>query len=362
MCARKDNDTKSMQTALLKWYKRHRRDLPWRQTNDPYAIWISEIMLQQTQVATVIPYFERFLKHFPNVRALAAAPIGDVIKQWEGLGYYSRARNLHQTAKKIVSDFAGRVPEAVDDLLSLPGIGPYTAGAITSIAFGRDEPVLDGNVERVLCRVFRIRENPRDTAVRQRLWTIARSLVPRGKASLFNQALMDLGAMICVPRNPQCLICPLANLCQARLSDEQNELPLKPRRKATPHYDIAAGVIWKKNRILIDQRKAEGLLGGLWEFPGGKREPGETLEECVVREVREEVGVEVKVLGKIAAVDHAFSHFRITLHAFNCKFISGKPRPIGCAAVKWIHLEDVDRYPFPKANHKVFAVLRRRNA
>jgi A/G-specific adenine glycosylase len=348
----------SLPTALLKWYKRHKRDLPWRKSTNPFTVWISEIMLQQTQVATVIPYYLRFLKMFPNIKSLAKAPLEDVLKAWEGLGYYSRAGNLHRSAGRIVSRYNGKIPKTVEELIRLPGIGRYTAGAIASIAYGQNEPVLDGNVQRVYARVFRIRENLKETKIQQKLWSIAQQLLPVGHASEFNQALMDLGATVCIPRNPKCPICPVQTFCQARLHNEYNEIPIRIKRQPIPHYDIAAAVIWKGNKILIDQRKSQGLLGGLWEFPGGKKESGETLEECLIREISEEVGIKIKVIKKITAVNHAYSHFRITLHAFECKYLSGKPRPIDCVAVKWIKLGDLDQYPFPKANHKIFTVLR----
>lgn len=354
-----EKQVKRIQMALLRWYGRHRRDLPWRRTGDPYAIWISEIMLQQTQVATVIPYFERFLKRFPTVRALAAAPLDEVIKLWEGLGYYSRARFLHQAAGRIVGQFNGKIPQEPQELLKLPGIGRYTAGAIASIAYGLDEPVLDGNVQRVLCRVFRVRRNPKETRTQQALWRIARTLIPAGRASEFNQALMDLGATICVPRNPRCPVCPLRTLCQARQHDEQGEIPVKVRRRPLPHFDIAAGVIWKGRKILIDQRKPEGLLGGLWEFPGGKREPGESLEACLRREVYEELRIRITVRHPLIAVDHTFSHFKITLHTFACEYRSGRPKAVGCADFRWVMLDDLDTYPFPKANRRVIAYLKK---
>ncbi len=349
----------AIQEALLEWYRVHQRDLPWRRTKDPYAIWISEIMLQQTQVGTVVPYYHRFLEKFPDVRSLARADLETVLKLWEGLGYYSRARNIYTAARKVMTDFGGIIPSSVENLRKLPGIGRYTAGAIASIAFGLDEPVLDGNVERVLCRVFYIKENPKETRTHQRLWSLAQMLIPDGRASFFNQAMMDLGATICVPRNPRCPVCPLSKLCEAFRRDKQNTLPVRVKRKPVPHYQVAAGVIWKGGHILIDRRKPEGLLGGLWEFPGGKCEAGETLEGCLAREVREELGIRIKVGEKITAVDHAYTHFRITLHVFECLYLSGRPRAIGCAAWKWIRPGQLKEYPLPKANHKVIAVLSR---
>jgi len=345
------------QAAILKWFKPHQRDMPWRRTGDAYAIWVSEIMLQQTQVATVKPYYERFLKRFPNVHALADAPLADVLKLWEGLGYYSRARNLHKAAVKIVRESGGELPRTAAGLMSLPGIGRYTAGAIASIAFGLDEPVLAGNVARVLCRLCRIREDPKTNRARERLWGWARRLMPQGKAALFNQALMDLGATICVSRNPSCQRCPVRGYCEARRRNEQDQLPVKAKAKPTPHHDIAVGIIWKRDRILIDQRKSDGLLGGLWEFPGGKREPGEALETALRREVLEEVGIRIRVLRQIGRVKHAYSHFRITLYAFECRHVSGRPRALGCAAWRWVRLEELDQYAFPKANHKIMAML-----
>ena len=363
---------KAVQGALIPWFNRHRRDMPWRRTRDPYAIWVSEIMLQQTQVETVKPYFICFMKRFPTVQALARAPIAAVLKLWEGLGYYSRARNMHAAAKRIASDLGGKLPRTVPELLALPGIGRYTAGAIASIAFGQDEPVLDGNVTRVLCRVFRIRENPKEAPTQERLWSLARRVIPAGKAGLMNQAMMDLGATVCVPRNPRCPICPVGarnekpgflkkpGFCLARRHNEQNDIPLRVKRKPVPHYDIAAGIVWKGGRILIDQRRPEGLLGGLWEFPGGKRRAGESLKAAVVREVREELGVRAEVVRPLITVKHAYSHFRITLHAFECRYVSGRPRALGCAAWRWVHPSALARYAFPAANHKIIAALRKK--
>lgn len=349
----------AIQNALLGWFNRRRRDMPWRRTTDPYAIWVSEIMLQQTQVDTVKPYFQRFLKQFPTVNTLADARLDTVLKAWEGLGYYTRARNLHQAAKHVVADFAGWLPADPRELRRLPGIGPYTAGAIASIAFGRDEPVLDGNVTRVVCRVFRIRDNPTTSSVRNRLWSLARDLIPPGKASPFNQALMDLGSTLCAPRNPQCLRCPIQTHCQAFARSEQDALPNKPKRRPTPHYDVVAAVIVKRGWILIDQRPPDGLLGGLWEFPGGKVKPRETREHALVRELREELDIDIEIVRPLVTVRHAYSHFRITLHAFECNHLARRPRPIACAACKWIRRRQLSQYPFPKANHKIISALQR---
>lgn len=337
-----------------------KRDLPWRRdARDPYRVWISETLLQQTQVATVIPYYERFLARFPTVRALAAARLDDVLKAWEGAGYYARARNLHRAAQEIVARFDGKIPQTVGELLTLPGIGRYTAGAIASIAFDRDEPVLDGNVTRVLCRYFNIAEDPKSAPTQKKLWILAEELLPRGKAGQFNQAMMDLGATVCTPRNAACRACPLHRGCAARRLGLQARLPAKRKKKALPHHAVAVGIVWKRGKILIAQRFAKDLLGGLWEFPGGHQEKDESLARCVKREVHEELRIAVKVVKEFAVVDHAYSHFRITLHAFHCLWLRGRPRAIGCAQWKWVSPRELSRYAFPAANRRIIAELKR---
>lgn len=353
------NDTSALHEALIAWFAAHGEDLPWRRGRDPYAVWVSEIMLQQTQVATVIPYFERFMARFPTVSALAAAPLDDVLKLWEGLGYYSRARNLHRAAQIVVAGHGGQLPPDPAALRQLPGIGRYTAGAIASLAFGADTPILDGNVIRVLARLFDLTDDVSQSATQRRLWALAESLIPAGHAAAWNEGLMELGRRICTPASPQCAICPLAEHCLARTRGTQQERPVRRPRARTPHYDVTAAVTRRDDgRLLIAQRPLDGMLGGLWEFPGGKREPGESLRDCLRRELREELGIEVEVGEQIGTVRHAYTHFRITLYAFACRIIAGEPAALGCAGWAWVTLDELDRYAFPVTDQKIIAMLR----
>jgi len=342
----------AIRRALLRWFGREARDLPWRRTRDPYRIWLAEIMLQQTRVETVIPYYERFLEVFPTVRALAAAAQDEVLKQWEGLGYYGRARNLHKAARMIVAEFGGALPRTAEQWRQLPGVGPYTAGAIASIASGLAEPAVDGNVLRVLSRIFAIDDCIEDTAGREHITTIATGLLPPGRAGSFNQALMDLGARICVPRRPRCATCPVARWCDARRQGRQDELPVRRVRRATPHRAIVVAAIRRRGRYLIGRRPAEGLLGGLWEFPGGKIEPGETHAQALAREVREETGLTIRVGRRIAVVNHAYSHFSVTLYVYDCQALSGRTTARFHTKLKWVPRARLGRYAFPGANRR----------
>lgn len=353
----------ALHDALIAWFEAHKADLPWRNSRDPYAVWLSEIMLQQTQVATVIPYFERFLARFPTVHDLASAPLDDVLKLWEGLGYYTRARNLHRAAQVVVCDLKGSFPATVEELQTLPGIGRYTAAAIASFSFGQDVALLDGNVIRVFARVFDITGDIRQTATITRLWDLAEQLVPRGRAAAWNEALMELGRRVCTPKAPDCTTCPIAVLCTAYQNGVQHERPVRSRRPRTPHYDVTAAITRRADgRILIAQRPPDGMLGGLWEFPGGKREAGESLADCLRREIREELAIDIAVDQQIGTVKHAYSHFRITLYAFVCRHISGKPQAIGCADWAWVTLDNLDRYAFSATDQKIIAMLRGENA
>jgi A/G-specific adenine glycosylase len=339
---------------LLAWYARHARDLPWRGSGDPYAVWVSEIMLQQTRVETVIPYFERWMKRFPDLGSLAQATQQDVLAVWEGLGYYSRARNLHRAAQIVVQEMGGELPRDPQALGSLPGVGRYTAGAIASLAFGADAPALDGNIRRVLARVFNLAEPARSPAGERRLWELAAEHLPAGQAGDYNQALMDLGATICTPRLPDCLGCPVSRFCQSRALGVQEERPVMPQKPAVPHYTVTAAVIRRDGQILIAQRPLEGLLGGLWEFPGGKLQPGEELAVCLQREICEELGVHVGVQQPLGVYRHAYTHFRVTLHAFCCSLANGaQPQPLEAHDLRWVAPDELTDYPMGKIDRLI---------
>ncbi|MBN1935799.1 MAG: A/G-specific adenine glycosylase [Anaerolineae bacterium] len=352
-----------IQTRLLAWAETHLRSLPWRENRTPYRVWVSEIMLQQTQVQTAIPYFERWMARFPTVEALARADLDEALKLWEGLGYYARCRNLHRAARIVVEQYSGQVPADRETLLALPGIGLYTGGAILSLAFDRDAAVLDGNVRRVLARLFALNDDPQAAATRNRLWALAEALIPAGRAGLFNEALMDLGATLCAPRAPRCGLCPLREVCRGYATADPEAFPPPVCRAPTPHHIVTAGVIWDRDRVLITQRPLDGLLGGLWDFPGGKLDPGETLPECLKRELREELRIEVDVGDELIVVQHAFTHFRLTLHAFECRYRSeGDPVAVAVRDWRWVTLDELDGYAFPVMDQKVIQALKTRQA
>lgn len=347
----------ALRQALLDWYRREGRQLPWRNISDPYAIWISEIMLQQTQVKTVLPYYQRWLAQFPTVEALAAADLQTVLKAWEGLGYYARARNLHQAAQRIVADHGGKIPTRFDHITALPGIGRTTAGGILSSAFNLPYAILDGNVKRVLARLMALQQPPAKAL--NQLWAWSEQLLDRENPRDFNQALMDLGATLCTRRQPDCPRCPWQAHCRAYNLNVQTEIPMTETKAPIPHKHIGVAVIWNdENQILIDRRKQEGLLGGLWEFPGGKLEANETIEDCIRREIQEELGIEIAVGDRLCTVTHAYSHFKVTLNVHHCTHLGGTPQPIECDEVRWVTLDTIGDYPFPKANIQIIDALK----
>jgi len=349
---------KRFRQDLLDWFAVHRRPMPWRVNRTPYRVWISELMLQQTRVDQATPYFLRFMKKFPTVRALAAAPRADVLKAWEGLGYYRRAVNAHETARQIVAQHGGTFPATYDGLLALKGIGPYTAAAVASLAYGLDHAVLDGNVIRVMTRVFAVSAVSDLPSVRNMLQATLDRLLPVGRAADFNEAMMEAGALVCTPMSPQCPQCPLASVCRARKAGTQTHYPVRKAKAKVPHRHVGAGIILDdKQRILIARRKDEAMLGGLWEFPGGGVEAGESIEDCIRRELNEELGIETRIGPHLITVRHAFSHFTMDLHARWVRINRGSPRAIGCSAFAWVKPEEIAGYALPRADQKILAAI-----
>lgn len=348
---------------LLAWYKRHQRLLPWRETSDPYHIWISEIMLQQTQVDTVIPYYHRFLKTFPDVDTLARASLQQVLKVWENLGYYSRARNIHAAARIMVEMFDGRIPDTMGAIKTLPGIGDYSAGAILSIAYGQALPAVDGNVRRILSRVFAIRKPVDDSGEQKKLRELAMALVPAKHPGGFNQALMDLGATICKAKTPGCPDCPIASVCRARLLDLQGILPITRKTPAIPHRLAAAAVIrGQEGKLLVVQRPATGLLASLWKLPGDFVETGKNMENSLRHSVKKELGVTVRVGKEVACVNHAYTHFRLTLHAYEVVLWKGDHEALGCGEWRWAAPADLKKLPLSKIDRTVIAAIKKGSA
>ena len=340
-----------LSSRLLHWYDKNKRILPWRLRGlSPYAVWVSEIMLQQTRVETVITYYEKWLRLFPTVQALANASEHDVLNAWEGLGYYSRARNFHKAAKLVVEKYNGELPRDLDELRKLPGVGRYTVGALASIVFSLDEPALDGNLKRVYARLFDVSESIDSTEGEKILWQLAKDNLPKGKAADFNQALMDLGAVICVPKNPRCLICPVMKECQACANGTQDLRPVKKIKKAVPQYVHAAGVIIKQEMVLLAQRPSAGLLGGMWEFPNGRvdQNPAQELAKVLKAGYNLRLGAKRKIQ-EFGKFQHAYTHFKVTVHAFLCELAS-IPK---AENLKWVMLQDLADYPMGKIDRQI---------
>lgn len=339
---------------ILSWYDLHQRDLPWRHTRDPYFIWVAEVMLQQTQVETVIPYYRRFLSRFPTIQSLAKATLQEVLKTWENMGYYARARHLHRASREIMKEMRGEIPRSWDELIRLPGVGSYTASAILSFAFGERVPTVDSNVKRVIARLFCVQDPINKSRAKERINRLAAQLIPKENPDRFNQGIMELGAILCIPRTPSCPTCPVQGECSALERELQTKLPVTGKRKTVPHKTGTAALIrGDQGRLLIVQRPINGLLGGLWKFPGGFTGPGEGMEEGLRRSVREELGVEIGLLGPFTSVKHAYTHFRMTLQVFLCVLRSGKPKALGCSRWQWVEPQKLAPFPFSRADQKI---------
>lgn len=360
-----------LRAALLRWWEQHgRQGIPWTLRPDgsrpdageslcPLGIWVAEVMLQQTQLQVVLPYWQRWMAALPTRDALAAADEHDVLLLWQGLGYYSRARRLQQGARMLLDAAppgADPWPRTLEGWLALPGIGRSTAGSILSSAFDLPFAILDGNVKRVLARLIAC---PRPPARELRgLWQLSELLLDPGRPRAFNQALMDLGATICTPRNPRCGACPWQGHCAAYAAGDPARFPVKDAPRELPFQVIGVGVVRNAaGLVLIDQRLNEGLLGGLWEFPGGKQEPGEAIAATIARELREELAIEVEVGEELIVLDHAYSHKKLRFVVHLCTWLSGEPQPLASQQVRWVRPEQLGDFPFPAANGRIIAAL-----
>jgi A/G-specific adenine glycosylase len=350
-----------LQDTLLRWFKTNRRDLPWRKQYSPYEVWISEIMLQQTQMDRATAYFLRWMERFPDVQAVAAAREREILKLWEGLGYYSRARNLHKAADIISKDYGGVFPREKKDILALPGIGAYTAAAIMSMAFQEDEAVVDANVERVYARIFDVDAPLKTKEAKKRFRDLAVELLPPGKARDYNQAVMEFGALVCRPKSPDCGNCPVNSRCEALRLGITADRPVPGKGVDIVTLEVATGVLVHDKRIFIQKRLPKGAWAGLWEFPGGSIEAGETPEIAVVREYAEETAFEVDIVDKAALVRHGYTRFRVNLHCFLLRLKSESMDPLLTAAQKasWVSSNELDEYAFPAGHRKLIDLMRR---
>jgi A/G-specific adenine glycosylase len=356
-----DSVNVSIRQVLVEWFERTCRDLPWRRDYDPYRVWISEIMLQQTQMDRGVFYYKRWLERFPDIRAVAAAEEREILKYWEGLGYYTRARNLYKAAQVMVDMHAGHIPESYEILLSLPGIGPYTAAAIASIAFNHDIAVVDANVERILARLFDIDGSIRSTSTKKYIHQKAMELLPPGKARVFNQAMMDLGGLVCTPKNPACADCPVAAFCVALRAGRVHKRPVVSAHGKTIRIEMATGVLMHQGLFFIQQRLADDVWGSLWEFPGGRLEEGETPEETVIREYREETGFAVAIVAGITTVIHHYMKYKVVLHGFSCRLTEERTEPQLRAAqdFRWVSPQELAQYGFPAGHRKLIEYMKK---
>jgi len=353
-------DIAGFRAGLLAWFAQSARDLPWRRTLDPYHVWLSEIMLQQTQMDRAVSYYTRFLERFPDIESLARAQEDEVLKLWEGLGYYSRARNLMAAARAILLEHGGVFPASFEAVRALPGVGPYTAGAVMSVAFNDPRPAVDANVERVLSRVLNIDRPVSEPGVKRRILAAAWELVPTGEARAFNQGLMELGALVCSPRRPDCPRCPVSGQCLALARGTVQSRPVPTARPETIRVDMACGVLVTAGRLFIQKRRPDDVWPGLWEFPGGVMEDGESPEEAMLREFREETGLLVRPVGKIAVVRSSYTRYRITLHGFFCRAEPGQDPQHGhqlheAVEARLVRPQELTAFAFPSGHARLLS-------
>ncbi len=352
------NTCTGLRNALARWYIRSRRDLPWRRTSDPYRIWVSEVMLQQTQVQTVEPYYHRFIAQFGDVSTLARADLQSVLKIWEGLGYYSRARHLHKAAGIVVADMAGQIPDTWQALRNLPGIGDYIAAAVLSIAFGRAHAVVDGNVKRVLARLFLVDAPVNQIASHKAFHVLAGQLLDKRSPGNHNQAMMELGALICTPRVPDCTNCPIHRFCGAVRKGMIQLYPKRDQRQPLPTRRMTAGVVFKRGKVLVAQRPEQGLLGGLWEFPGGPWDAGLDPVRACLEQLKSAVNLDVTMDRRLDAVYHVYTHFKLQMEVFLCRWQSGRVRLNGYDGFKWLSPAQIGDLPLHGAMLKALALLK----
>jgi A/G-specific adenine glycosylase len=348
---------RNLRAALLGWYARRRRNLPWRSTRDPYCIWVSEIMLQQTRVQSVVAYYERWIQRFPTVERLASANGEDVLRAWEGLGYYSRARNLQRAAQQVVAEHGGHLPRSIAELRALPGIGPYSAGAIASIAYDADEPVVDGNVIRVLTRLFGLPGNPRREPLAGQLWRLARQLLPPGKAADFNQALMDLGATVCTPRGARCAECPVARHCRALAGDRVEAFPEAPPRPALSEERRAAALVTRRGQLLVLRAAPDAQRwAGMWQFPDLKLAPDEAPELSLPRAIAATTGVSIELGAHLCGLQHHVTRFRLQIEVYAARALAGRAHAPSGGEARWCTPEALAGLAMPLCHRKIARV------
>jgi len=351
----------TLRRRLLTWYAAHKRDLPWRRSRDPYRVWLSEIMLQQTQVATVKDYFDRFTRAFPDVHSLAAAEESDVLRLWEGLGYYRRARQLHAAAKKVVAEYGGTFPDEAEELQQLPGIGRYTAGAIASIAFNRRAPILEANTIRLLSRLVAYRGNPHSQAGQRPLWRVAEEILPQKRVAEFNQALMELGSLVCTPNEPKCSACPLSAVCAAFAAGLQHEIPLAKPRQVYTDLREAAVIVRKNGSVLVRQCGADERWAGLWDFPRFAVEADGPLfaRKEIAAKVASQTGIACDPGGLLKTLKHGVTRYRITLDCYQATYVSGRVRATTSAAVRWLPVGELSLLPLSTTGRKIANLIGR---